>query len=64
MDVLENGNYEGKKRVGKLKSLEKSKLGLNRLATKTGYWGQPFGVLAMGGIGFELISFEHRVRVS
>ena len=33
--MLENGNYEGKKRVGKLKSLEKSKLGLNRLATKT-----------------------------
>ena len=37
MDVLENGDYKGKKRVGKLKSLEKSKLGLNRLATKTGY---------------------------
>ena len=39
MDVLENGDNKGKKRVGKLKSLEKSKLGLNRvkLVTKTGY---------------------------
>ena len=39
--MLENGDNKGKKRVGKLKSLEKSKLGLNRvgnrLVTKTGY---------------------------